>query len=216
MIFHPCLNEQGIPQPIHHPHHPSPLAAWARADQLATTVPRALMPEQINGIEIAPWSSVPCNPMEWEAEAAGMPFTEPPFTLPAGISKAAAGAVIREADGRVWLVSPTNGFGGYRNTFAKGTQEPGISLRATALKEAYEEAGLRISLSAFLVDVLRTTSYCRFYLARRVGGNPADMGWESQAVHLAPRGELAAFAGHPMDEPVLQALQLCEGYVPAW
>jgi hypothetical protein len=33
------------------------------------------------------------------------------------------------------------------------------------------------------------------------------MGWETQAVHLVPMSQLAAFVDHPNDKPVLQALQ---------
>jgi hypothetical protein len=33
------------------------------------------------------------------------------------------------------------------------------------------------------------------------------MGWESQAVHLVPMAMLAAFASHPNDQSVINALQ---------
>ena len=114
-----------------------------------------------------------------------------------------------EADGRVWVVSPSNKFGGYTNTFPKGKLDPQeeISLRANALKEVFEEAGLHVALTGFLCDSVRSTSVTRYYLARRVGGNPADMGWESQAVHLVPVSQLAAFVSHPNDQSILSALQ---------
>jgi ADP-ribose pyrophosphatase YjhB (NUDIX family) len=206
VIFHPRLNEHGKPEPIRQPHVPAEAAAWLNAEALATVVPAGDMPAMLNGIGIATWQSAPATSAAWEALAAHMVFAEPDFVLPPGIHKAAAGAVILEPDGRVWLVSPTNRFGGYLNTFAKGTCEAGMSLRATALKEVYEESGLQIELRDFLVDVNRTTSRCRFYLARRIGGNPADMGWESQAVHLVPQTELASFAAHEKDSPVVAAL----------
>lgn len=66
---------------------------------------------------------------------------------------------------------------------------------AGAIKEAFEETGLMVELVGFLVDVLRTTTYSRYYLARRIGGNPADMAWEAQAVMLVPR--IAAGGGFP-------------------
>ena len=49
--------------------------------------------------------------------------------------------VILEDDGRVWVVHPSNGFGGYPATFPKGTLDPGMLLRAAAIREAYEESG---------------------------------------------------------------------------
>lgn len=118
----------------------------------------------------------------------------------------ASGVVVLEDDGRIWVVSPSNAYGGYVNTFPKGKLEPGMSLRANALKEVFEECGLRVALTGFLCDAVRSTSVTRFYLARRLGGHPGTMGWETQAVHLVPAAQLAAFADHPNDKPVLLAL----------
>lgn len=59
-----------------------------------------------------------------------------------------------------------------------------------------------------LVDVKRTQTYTRYYLAERVGGNPAEMGWETQAVLLVPVATLAASASHPNDASIIAALQL--------
>ena len=52
----------------------------------------------------------------------------------------------------------------------------------------------------------RSLSYTRYYLAQRVGGSPADMGWESQAVLLVPVNQLARHLNSPYDVPVLNAL----------
>jgi hypothetical protein len=54
---------------------------------------------------------------------------------------------------------------------------------------------------------MRSTTVTRYYLARRLSGNPADMCWETQAVHLVPAAQLAAFVSHPNDQPILAALQ---------
>jgi ADP-ribose pyrophosphatase YjhB (NUDIX family) len=104
---------------------------------------------------------------------------------PPGSKIPAAGAVVVEPDGRVWLVSPTNQHGGAQATFPKGTVTT-LSLGATALKEVFDKTGLQIELMTHLLDVDRTTSFTRYYLARRIGGTPAAMGWRSQAVHLVP------------------------------
>jgi ADP-ribose pyrophosphatase YjhB (NUDIX family) len=81
-----------------------------------------------------------------------------------------------------------------------------MSLQATALVEAFEESGLRVRLLRHLVDVKRSLSYTRYYLAVRVGGNPADMGWETQAVMLVPQSQLAQALTHANDAPILAAL----------
>ena len=46
--------------------------------------------------------------------------------------------------------------------------DKGLSAQATALVEAYEESGLLVRLVRHLVDVKRSTSYARYYLAERV------------------------------------------------
>ena len=57
----------------------------------------------------------------------------------------AAGVVITEPDGRVWLVKPSNGFAGYQTTFPKGHADDGLSFQATAIKEAFEESGILLA-----------------------------------------------------------------------
>ena len=56
--------------------------------------------------------------------------------------------------------------------------------------------------SSFRVERDRHNSW----LAQRVAGNPADMGWETQAVMLVPPQHLAQVVTHPNDAPILQAL----------
>jgi 8-oxo-dGTP pyrophosphatase MutT (NUDIX family) len=130
---------------------------------------------------------------------------EPVFKPPKGL-QAAAGVVIREPDGRIWVVCPTNQYGDHEVTFPKGRLE-GKSLQATALCEAYEESGLRVRLIRHLVDIRRTQTYTRYYLAERVGGSPADMGWESQCVVLVPEGDLRSLDLAPADKQLVRALE---------
>jgi ADP-ribose pyrophosphatase YjhB (NUDIX family) len=158
-------------------------------------MPDGPRPERLNGLPVSPWDDAPRNLGAWAAVDGQGDFPEPP--PPKG--HLTAGVVILEPDGRVWTVSPSNAFGGYVNTFPKGHPDPGLSLRATALKEAFEETGLQVALTGWLADVTRTTSLARYYLARRLGGDPAAMGWESQAVHLLPLEQLAAHLTHPKD-----------------
>ncbi len=189
-------------------------------------VPGGPMIESLHGIPFEPWAA-PGETAGWgalgNALGGGAPecvdrpgddpggrfgahiSEEPQFVPTAGLAPA-AGVVILEPDDRVWAVAPTNGFGGYSLTFPKGRLEAGLDLRASARKEAHEEVGLRVAIRGFLIDLPRSTTYTRFYLARRIGGTPAAMGWESQAAWLVPRARLREVIVHPNDRPVLDAL----------
>lgn len=204
MLLHPRKNDQGQPVRLLKPSVPTDPAAWLDATALARVVPGGSLPCALNGLALAPWHEVPENITAWEALASTMAVDEPPFDAPKGFKKA-AGAVVREPDGRVWVVAPSNAFGGYEATFPKGGMD-GKSAKATALAEAFEESGLQVRLTGFLVDVLRSTSYTRYFLAERVGGTPAEMGWESQAVMLVPAAQLAQVASNAKDAPVIAAL----------
>jgi len=204
MHFHPRPNEHGQPHPIATPHSPTPLDTWADPEAIATAVPDGPMPVAIGNLALS-HAQLPEDVSGLEALAAACDFDEPAFAPNAHL-KASAGAVVLEEDGRIWLMSPSNGFGGYANTFPKGRQDPGLSLRATAIKEVFEETGLLIRLTGFLLDQDRSITRCRYYLARRVTGNPADMGWEAQAVHLVPRARLAAMAAHVRDASIVAAV----------
>ena len=187
---HPKAGEKGQKVLIKKPHHPSAPSTWHNPDAVATFVPGGDVPAAINGIPIRRWKDHPRTVEGWDyTDCVNHDLEEPPFHLPPG-KKAAAGVVIEEPDGRVWLVAATNEYGGYRASFAKGTADPGLSLQGTALKEVYEETGLKVQIIGFIADIERTTSKARFYRGKRVGGDPSDMGWESQAVHLVPRGAL--------------------------
>lgn len=203
--LHPRCDEKGKPVQLKHPSTASPLDAWDTPTAVACVVPDGPMPAHVNGLHMASWADHPTHPTAWEALAAKQAIAEPELKAPAGF-KLAAGVVVREADGRVWLVAPSNVFGGYRATFPKGTMD-GLSAQATAIVEAFEESGLKVRLLRHLIDVTRTQSHTRYYLAERVSGNPADMGWESQAVMLAPQASLSQLLNSPYDQPIVQALK---------
>ena len=204
-MWHPRQDDHGLPVRLLKPSVLTDLSTWSDAGALAQVVPDGPMPAAINGLPIAPWQDFPDDIAAWEALASTMPIDEPLFHAPKGFKKA-AGVVVRESDGRVWVVAPSNAFGGYQATFPKGGME-GKSARATALVEAFEETGLRVCLTRFLVDVQRTTSYTRYFLGERIGGNPADMGWESQAVMLVPVALLGKVLNSPSDLPIVEALK---------
>ncbi len=208
-LFHPQRDDQGRRVPLHRPHAPTDAASWRDPQQLATVTPgHHDLPAVLNGVPFESWIDPPSTPQAWAAVAGQQPdLNEPPLPPLPPDTRRAAGVVVIEADGRIWTVSPSNQFGGYDNTFPKGTLEPGLSPQACAIKEAFEETGLRVEIQAYLVDVPRSTSLTRYYRARRIGGHPADMGWESQAVHLVPRAHLAQHTAHPYDQPLIDALR---------
>ncbi|WP_066160844.1 NUDIX hydrolase [Hydrogenophaga pseudoflava] len=205
--LHPRNDDAGRQVDLKAPSAPTSLESWGDPLERATVIPDGPMPTNLNGIDVRSWTDAPKNTAGWNRFAGEQTedFTEPPMTT-APSKPAASGVVILESDGRVWVVSPSNQHGGYVNTFPKGKLDPGMGLRANALKEAFEESGLQVILTGFLCDSVRSTSVTRYYTARREGGHPADMCWESQAVHLVPRDQLKSFVTHPNDQVVLQAL----------
>ena len=44
-------------------------------------------------------------------------------------------------------------------------------------------------------------------LAERIGGHPADMGWESQAVMLVPANQLMDHLNNPHDWAIVDAIK---------
>ena len=154
-------------------HHETPLPA---------TLPASNLP-------FAPWHNVPTSRAEWEEGDIYLSGDENSKNIDA------AGVVIVEDDGRVLVVAPTNGFAGLDYTFPKGGRDGNKSrneqwsVQATARKEAYEESGLQVQLTGVLCDY-RAKQTTRYYLAKRIGGTPADVGWESQGVHFVPQDQL--------------------------
>jgi hypothetical protein len=180
-VDHPQPDDAGRRVRLHAPSCAANLAALADPRAAVTFVPGSECAGMLNGVALAPCArpgDVPADPAaDLATSRAAKPFAEPPYVLPPG-RQAAAGAVVREPDGRLWLVAPSNGFGGYAATFPKGRVDAGAALRATAIREVWEESGLHVELTAWLGDFARTLTYTRFYVARRSGGQTAPMGWE--------------------------------------
>ncbi len=212
-IVHPRRNDNGEEVIIKIPSAPTPHATWSDAHAIATVVPRGTAPEEsnlvpsaLNGVSTAPWRDAPRTDEQWTqvpGQLAGL--VEPALRRVSG-KEPAAGAVIVEPDGRVWIVSPTNAFGGYKRTFPKGRASASMPLQATAIKEVFEESGLRIEITGFLLDTERSTTITRFYAARRVGGDPTEMGWEAQAVSLVPMSALAGLLNVSGDHKIVDRL----------
>ena len=193
---------EGHPLPTH-PTKPTPTVGNADPSKTAVYVKGHDSGGGLHGVPFSPWSA-PDTPKAWNAVEGQRPdLDEPPLPeLPEG-KHMAAGVVVTEPDGRVWIVEPTNHFGGYQHTFPKGTQEDGIpSLQANAIKEAFEESGLKVRITDYLGDYERDTSIGRYYVAERVGGSPTAHGWETQAVKLVPPDQLKSFLNRKIDQAI--------------
>lgn len=144
-------------------------------------------------------------PDTWEGiSGAGVEEPELP-DIPKGV-KFSSGVLIREPDGRVWLVRPLNGFGGYKQTFPKGNVSDDLSPQDSAIKEAFEETGLKVKLTGFAGDAKGDTSLTRYYYAERETGDPADAGREAEGVILAPVDRLHDFLNRSRDQKIADHL----------
>lgn len=205
-VFHPKKDENGKPVGIHSPSKASAKSTWNDPTQVAMFTPGSPVPESLHGVPFTPWTDHPRTDEDWDyVDGVDDNLDEPVMHLPHG-KTAASGVIIEEPDGRVWLVHPTNGFAGYKATFPKGGAEDDLSLQANAIKECFEEAGLQVEITGFFGDFERSTSVARYYTARRVGGTPAAMGWESQAVSLVPKDKLYEMLNGAADKPIAVAL----------
>lgn len=203
---HPKLGEKGAVVVVKRPHHASDPSTWDHPDAVATFLPDGDVPASLNGVRLGRWRDHPTTSEGWDyVDGVNEDLVEPAFP-DTGKKYASAGVIIEELDGRIWLCAPTNAFGGYKATFPKGTAEPGLSLQANAVKEAFEETGLQVRITGYLGDFHRTTSVARMYRAVRVGGTPVEMGWESQAVHLVPKSMLYEHLNGAADHPVAELL----------
>lgn len=206
LTHHPRRGEKGERVVIKNPSHASAPSTWHSATSVATFLPDGDTPPSLNGIPMTRWRDAPLTNLGWEfVDGINEDLDEPPLHVPPG-KKPAAGVVIEEPDGRIWLIAPTNQFGSYEASFPKGTAEPDLSLQANALKECYEESGLQVEITGFIGDFPRTTSVARMYRARRVGGSPSSMGWESQAVHLVPKSKLNEYLNMAPDHAVTESI----------
>lgn len=97
--------------------------------------------------------------------------------------KSAAGTIVIAYDNkRVLLRRPTNCYGGYHWTIAKGGVEYGETAEQTALRETREEMGWTVALEASLGKFAGDTSTTEVFLARPVCEVEAGPDQETEAV----------------------------------
>ncbi|CAB4130445.1 Nudix_Hydrolase domain containing protein [uncultured Caudovirales phage] len=202
---HPSPDDHGKEVKILYPSRPSHNSTWANPDKTAVFTPGSDTPKKLNGVAFSSWKP---DPKGWasvdgtnDALEHGQPFAETKG------KKVGTGVIIMEPDGRIWLTRPTNGFGGYTSTFPKGTLETGLTMQQNAIKEAYEETGLKVHITGVLGDHERDMSRARFYMAKRVGGTPKDMGWESQAMSLTTLKDARKLLNRTHDRELLDELE---------
>lgn len=203
-VYHPCLDEDGKRVVIGHPMHSTDASTWTDASAIATAsvTDVSRMPASLFGTSLAPFTAIPETVEGWCALEPGMALDEPSAPDYYGL-RMTSGCVVIEPDNRIWLVHPSNKFAGVETTFPKGRLDAGLSLLVNAVKETVEESGLWVQPVAYLCDVVRTLSVTRFYVARRIAGDPRSAGWESQAVSLVPIEALPKELNRPNDRKVI-------------
>jgi ADP-ribose pyrophosphatase YjhB (NUDIX family) len=203
--YHAKRDELNRYLPILRPTAPTAPSTWTDPNATAVFTSASGYPRMLNGMQMTPWEA-PTTLDGWAGVAGQNPrFNGIPFRPRPG-NHAAASALILEPDGRIWMTEPSNHYGGETCTFPKGKTDPGLSLQQTAIKEVYEETGLQVELTGMLGDYHSDGRSVRYYIARRVGGTPEEMGWETQAQYLMPLNEAATTVESARDQMVVRDL----------
>ncbi|HEY5126777.1 MAG TPA: NUDIX domain-containing protein [Bradyrhizobium sp.] len=92
------------------------------------------------------------------------------------------------------------------NTFPKGRVESDLSLQANAIKEAWEEIGIKARITGLIGDREGDVTLTRYYLAERESGQPTPDGKESDGVVLAPPSRLGAFLNRKRDKDLAASI----------
>lgn len=183
-----------------------------KAAKLATAAQEALAdPNKAftfrSGQEIAglPFKPVQMTDADFLAQTKALP-NEEPLLIADPNKHAAAGMLLFTPDGKLVVVDPAGQYGGYKTTFPKGTQEEGMSLQATAVKEVYEETGFKARILGHLGDYEKTTSVNRFYIGVVEDGAPWAAHYETEAVRIVPLDQVDALLNVGADKGIFQDL----------
>jgi uncharacterized protein len=186
------------------PVSPMPKSTGDHADADSVVVfheKAADIPKELNGKKFEAWTP-PTDLEGWKNVSGQGATNEPPLPeLPKGM-ELSSGVIIMEPDGRVWLMRPKGGYGGYDQTFPKGHVEEGLSPQANAIKEAYEETGLKTKILGFVGDYMGDVTMTRFYVAERETGDPAKAGEETEGIVLSPPDKLKTFLNRKRDRAI--------------
>lgn len=159
--------------------------------------------KELNGIPFQEWKP----PSDWSSlEDVELDGDEEIDTTPTGGGKrkrAATGILMRESDGRLWLMRPKNRFGDYDQTVPKGGVEDGLSYQQNAIKEVWEETGLKAKITGIAGDIEGDTSVTRYYIGERETGDPGMGSWESSATVLVPPEKASQYLNRSRDRKVV-------------
>lgn len=163
--------------------------------------------KELNGVKFEAWEPPKDEGWSWNDVDGQADLDEAPLpsVLPKG-KRLASGLIVREPDGRVWIMRPKSGFGGYQGTFPKGRVEPSLSLQANAIKEAWEETGIKARVTGLLGDREGDVTVTRYYIAERESGDPSKAGEETDGVVLAPADKLEGFLNRKRDRDIAKEL----------
>jgi 8-oxo-dGTP diphosphatase len=92
------------------------------------------------------------------------------------------GVVVFGKDGRVALRKPSNGYGGYVWTHAKGQPDKGETPAKTAMREAKEELGYKVRILEPLGVFNSSPDYQNFYFLGFALEGPFKTDWETEEV----------------------------------
>jgi len=159
-------------------------------------------PKSLHGVKFESWHP----PDDWEDVEGQMDLDEDPIDADED-TRVSSGLIMQEPDGRVWLVKPSYQYGGYKQTWPKGGQEEGLSLQANAIKETFEEIGLKGRITGLAGDFEGDTGITRFYHARREGGTPLDHDKETELVILASHDKLTSLLNRSRDRKIAETLK---------
>lgn len=133
------------------------------------------------------------------------PVWEPPITSKAGKPISTGAIVIDESTGKVFIVKPKDGYGGYQHTYPKGKLAKGLSAQQNAIKEVWEESGLDVEILDYLGGYEKTTSTTHYYVARVKGGSPtAFLPNETEAVVLVHPDKLKSLLNNAVDKKIAE------------
>jgi 8-oxo-dGTP diphosphatase len=112
----------------------------------------------------------------------------------------AYGGVLVDEQGRVLLREPSDHFGGYVWTFAKGTPDPGETPEQTALREVREETGFEAEVIGRLPVAVAGSTTCNVYFLMRPRRCIGEPDWETQSLRWVTPDEARALIEQTTNE----------------